>query len=203
MDILKVIGEAEIRELLLFWLRRRPDDGVPTRREIDPSRIPAAHLPHLFLYARQADRRFLCKLVGTELSRLFGPNQTGRYLDEILPERTARNRTEMFVAALQSQRPIYFRGSYIFPDGQQRAYARILLPVSSTGAQPDQIFGMARFGPFEADVPATRADQAENLPDEVFHPGEADLVAAARTLAGGAAARTKIDNPPVMSAPVL
>ncbi len=202
MDILKIIGEAEIRELLLFWLRRRPDEGVQMRREIDPSRIPAAHLPHLFLYAREGDGRFLCKLVGTELSRLFGPNQTGRYLDEILPAPAAQNRTELFLAALQSQRPVYFRGSYIFADGQQRPYARILLPVSSAGGVADQIFGMARFGPFERDIPAARAARAANLPDDVFQPSEADLVAAARTLAGGGAARTRIDNPPVMGAPV-
>ena len=201
MNFLDSIREAEIRDLFLYWLRRRPKSGVPTRGDIDPARIPAAYLPDMFIYERQKNGRFLCRLIGTGLSRIFGRNETGRYLDTILPPAAAENRAELFARVLKSERPIYFHGAFVFTPGAQRGYAWVLLPVSSVAGHANLIFGMARFGRIERQVPAALAKTAPNKPARIVHATQADLESAARAQAGGAA--NKLDKPRVTGASFL
>ena len=176
MSLYEFIREPGIREILRFWLERRPGGGVPTRRSIDPAGIPPHLLPHLFLYAREQDGRFCCRLIGTELVRVFGGNETGRCLDELLPPAVARQRARLFRQTLDTGRPIYYRGLAVMPGGKQRRYGRILLPVGSRGGAADQVFGMARYGPAEAPLPADIAQRAYATPTQIVFAAEQDLV---------------------------
>lgn len=185
MDFLEAIREPEIRELFLFWLRRRPEGGVPTRKDIDPSRIPAPHLPYLFLYQRQRDGRFQCKLIGTELARIFGHDATGKHLDEILPAPMVQDRVAMFGRVLDTGMPIYYRGPVVLRTRHQRRFARILLPLSSSESVVDQVFGMARFGPIDRQVPQRIADKARNEPTHVVGATGEDLAAATAAIPAG------------------
>ncbi len=185
MDFLEAIRESEIRELFLFWLRRRPEGGVPTRKDIDPSQIPARHLPYLFLYQRQKDGRFQCKLIGTALAKVFGHDATGKYLDEVLPAAMARDRHEMFARVLDTEMPIYFRGPIVLRNRHQRRFARVLLPLSSRKSVADQVFGMARFGPVDRQVPRRIAEKARNEPTHVVGATAEDLAAATAAIPAG------------------
>ncbi len=191
MNFLESIREPEIRELFQFWLRRRPEGGVPTRKDIDPSRIPAPHLPYLFLYRRQRDGRFQCKLIGTELARVFGHDATGKYLDDILPAPMVGDRVAMFARVLDTGMPIYYRGPVVLRSRHQRRFARILLPLSSRKSVIDQVFGMARFGPIDRQVPQKIADKARNEPTHVVNATGEDLATTttATPADGGDAAR--------------
>ena len=202
MDFLEAIREPEISELFLFWLRRRPGHGVPTRKDIDPSKIPARNLPYLFLYERQRDGRFQCKLIGTALARVLGDDSTGKYLDEILPELVVQDRLEMFRRVLDTEMPIYYRGPIITRNRHQRRFARILLPLSSRKSVADQVFGMARFGPIDRQVPQRLADKTRNEPTNVVDATEEDLAAAA-IVAGGGAAGKILHNTPLLKASIL
>ena len=204
MDFLEAIREPEIRELFLFWLRRRPGHGVPTRKDIDPSRIPAPHLPYLFLYQRRRDGRLQCKLIGTALTKVFGQDATGKYLDEILPASVAQDRLEMYARVLDSEMPIYYRGPVVLASRHQRRFARILLPLSSRKTVADQVFGMARFGPVDRQVPRRIAEKARNEPTHVVSATEEDLAAAAATIpAGGGDTGRILDSTHLMKASIL
>ena len=175
MPFLNSIRESEIREIFLYWLKRRPSGGVPARGSIDPADIPPKYLPHLFLYAREKDGRFRCRLSGTGIGRALGDDVTGLCLEEYLPATVARQRTRMLQQVLDSALPAYYRGLVVTPSGEQRRYGRILLPVASSGQAADQIFGMALFGPKEKPAPPAIADRAYENPAQIIHAVERDL----------------------------
>lgn len=179
MCLYESIREPGLREILRFWLERRPGGGVPKRSSIGPAAIPPHLLPHLFLYAREMDGRFRCKLIGTELVRIFGGDQTGRRLDELLPPAVARQRARLFQQALDTGRPICYRGLAITISGDQRRYERILLPVTSSGPAADQVFGMARYGPVETPLAPEIAERAYATPTQIFFAAKQDLELAA------------------------
>lgn len=143
------IREKEIREIFRYWLDRRQGGGVPQRSSIDPNTIPHKHLPNLFLYQREPEGRFRCKLIGTEIVRVLGKDETGRYLDEMLDPSVDRETANLFEQTSTSGRPVYYRHRAVTARGEQRLFSRILLPVSSGRGGIDQIFGMMQYGPAE------------------------------------------------------
>ena len=203
MDFLEAIREPEMRELFMFWLRQRPEHGVPTRKDIDPSRIPVRQLPYLFLYERQRDGRFQCKLMGTALAKIFSQDATGKYLDELLPPLMVEQRVEIFTRVLETEMPAYYRGPVVLRTGSQRRFARILLPLSSRKSVADQVFGMTRFGPVDRHVPQRIAEKARNEPTQVVSATKEDLAAAAAIPAGGGSAGKVLDNTHLMKASIL
>jgi hypothetical protein len=169
------IREQEIREIFLYWLERRPPDGVPDRGSIDPNSIPYKHLPNLFLYELEQEGRFLCKLIGTEIARVMGKDETGRYLDEILEPVVAREKSKLFTHAVTSGRPIYYRHRALTARGECRLFSRILLPVSSGHGRIDQIFGMVQYGPIEYRSGQLKIPAVENGLSEVVTATADDL----------------------------
>ena len=145
----KKIREREIQEIFRYWLERRPRGGVPDRGSIDPKTIPHEYLPNLFLYEYEPEGRFRCKLVGTDIARILGKDETGRYLDEILDPAVAKERLALFEQTVTSGRPVYYRYHAIAGRGERRLFSRILLPVSSGWGKADHVFGMVRYGPME------------------------------------------------------
>ena len=145
----KKIREREIQEIFWYWLERRLRGGVPDRGSIDPKTIPHEYLPSLFLYEYEPEGRFRCKLIGTDIARILGKDETGQYLDEILDPAVAKERLELFEQTVTSGRPVYYRYHAIAGRGERRLFSRILLPVSSGLGKADHVFGMVRYGPME------------------------------------------------------
>jgi len=169
------IQEPEIREIFRYWLERRPPGGVPDWSSIDPRTIPHKYLPNLFLYEYVPEGRFRCKLIGTDLTRIFGRDETGRYLDEILDGTAATERLELFKQTVASGRPVYYRCRMTAARGERRTFSRILLPVSSGGGKIDQIFGMVRYGPAEHRARQTKPGGSENRLSAVISATDDDL----------------------------
>jgi hypothetical protein len=173
----KKIREREIREIFLYWLERRPLDGVPNRRSINPKSISPKHLPNLFLYEYEPEGRFRCKLIGTDIARVLGKDETGQYLDEMLDPQTARETSNLFEQAVSSGRPIYYRYRALTARGERRLFSRILLPVSSGRGRIDQVFGMVRYGPVEYRPGRLKSPAAENRLSLVVTATDDDLAA--------------------------
>lgn len=175
MSFFESVREREIREIFQFWLERRCDGAVPAWHSITPANIPPKLLPHLFMYARETSGRFYCKLIGTALARVFGGDETGRYLDEILPPRVALHRAGLFQHVLDTARPVYYRGLAATRPGELRRYGRILLPVACSGQAAKLVFGMARFGPLEGLPKTADAEGLYANPTQILYAAEQDL----------------------------
>ena len=150
------IREPELREVFLYWLAKRSGRTVPLRKDIGPAGIDPRHLPHLFMYRREADGRLRCVLMGTEIVKIFQRDETGLYLDDILPDHSRKSRLKLFARCVDDQRPVYYAGPALIPTRDRRRVGRILLPLSSDGEVSDHIFGIARFGPILDSLPGGR-----------------------------------------------
>lgn len=184
VSFVEAIRESEIRDIFLFWCRRRRGDRVPARSSIDPAQIPHRLLPNMFIYARQTDGRFLCRLAGTALTRTYGMDNTGRYLDEILPSEAAPPRRALYDRVLDTGLPAYIQGLEITRRGEQRKSARLLMPLASRGRRADQILGLARFGPRENPVPDHIALRALVNPRRILFATIEDLGATSAAVPG-------------------
>lgn len=175
MTFTQKIHENEIREIFQYWLERRPQGGVPDRDSIDPTTIPHKYLPDLFHYERDTRGRFRCKLTGTDLVRMLGKDETGRYLDESLDPKIAGEWLNLFTQAVDTGRPVYYRYRATTARGAQHLFSRILLPISSGGDQVDQVFGMVRYGPVERWFGREKPSGWENQLSEVVVATDDDL----------------------------
>jgi len=175
MSFFESIREPEIREIFRYWVHRRYAAEVPAWHSISPADIAAKLLPNLFLYRLETDGRFRCKLIGTELCRVFGANETGRCLDAILPPGVARHRAGLFQHVLDTVRPIYYRGLAATQPGELRRYSRILMPLASSGHTANLVFGMALFGPLEELANTVEAESIYANPVQILYATEQDL----------------------------
>lgn len=175
MSFADAIREPEIREILHFWRKCRKGESVPLRSAINPGHIPHRLLPYMFIYAKEKDGRYLRRLVGTALTRFYGRDDTGLYLEEILPPTAAAQRRELYDRVLETGLPAYIRGLMIMRTNEQRMCSRILLPLASRGAVADQILGLVRFGHRERPIPEAMALKALASPRQILFAAESDL----------------------------
>ena len=175
MPFLDAIREPELKELYRFWLGKRQGRPVPLRRDIRPAEIDYRYLPNLFIYRREADGRFRCILIGTEMVSVFHRDETGMFLDEILPPSARENRLALFARCVDESRPVYYAGPAMIHTRERRSVARLLLPLASDGALADHIFGMALFGPVLENPAPGRPSPKHDAPEIVAVADDADI----------------------------
>jgi hypothetical protein len=147
VSFLDEIKEPELRDTFLYWLGKRSRRTVPLRKDIGPADINPQYLPQLFMYRKEPGGRFRCILVGTEIVKIFQRDETGLYLDEILPAYSSKGRLRLFARCVEERRPVYYAGPALIPTRDRRRVGRLLLPLSSDGEVADHIFGIVMFGP--------------------------------------------------------
>ena len=153
VSFLDEIREPELKDIFLYWLGKRSGKAIPTRNDIGPASINPNYLPHLFMYRKEASGRFRCILVGTEIVNVFHRDETGQYLDEIVPSHSRDSRLQLFARCVDEVRPVYYRGPALIHTRERRRLGRLLLPLSSGSEAADHIFGMAQFGPVLDNLP--------------------------------------------------
>lgn len=162
MAFVDEIADAEIRDVYRYWLAKRAGGRVPLKASIDPVEFAPGWLRNMFMY-RVEGERFRCILVGTEIVRIFGRDETGMFLDEIVPPEHAASRQRLFQRAVRDRLPVYYAGPALIPTRERRRVSRLLLPVSSDGVSADHVFGIAKFGPADDRQPG---DTPLAAPDE-------------------------------------
>ncbi len=145
MGFIDEIPDRGIRDVYAYWLGKRAGARIPLKRAIDPTEFQPDWLPNLFMY-RVEGGRFRCILVGTRIVQVFGRDETGMFLDEMLPPAHATSRQRLFQRAVRDRVPVYYVGPALTPNPKYRRVARLLLPVSSDGRSADHIFGIVKFG---------------------------------------------------------
>jgi hypothetical protein len=163
-QFLGVLRGTPLEECFDFWRDRRQANDVPRKAAIDPVDMPRHILPNLFIYQKMADGRFRCRLAGTEICRVFRHNPTGLYLDDLIVASAVSSRQRLFSRVLEQRIPVVYGGRLMHSEQSWLRFRRLLLPISSTGEQPDHVFGMVVFSDFERiggyDVPPSNG-----LPD--------------------------------------
>lgn len=122
-----------LSEALRFWIRCRPVEGVPTRAEIDPLRIPRRLFPYLVL-ADVLDRsgRVRYRLLGEEMRERWGGSFAGRRSDEIFSGGYRRYMEGAFALVVEKRLPIYTASRFRWDVGGYLWTRRLMLPIAET-----------------------------------------------------------------------
>jgi len=131
---------------LAYWMQKRGDRLMPSRRDIDPTEIPRKILPNLQLIdVVDGGARFRYRLVGTATVEAYGKDFTGQHPDEIFSPDLRNFLHDTFCRVCRSQAPLYLRNRYITARNLQLFSARIYMPLSDDAAEVSHIFGVLRF----------------------------------------------------------
>jgi PAS domain S-box-containing protein len=77
-------SHPELDDLQALWTKLRGNRPMPRREDLD-LRIVSRWASHLSIATVMPNGRFQFRLFGTELSRVYGQDLTGRFLDELTP----------------------------------------------------------------------------------------------------------------------
>lgn len=142
-EILAIARDAELRNLLRYWLAVHPRSRLPARGDFDPLEVPKA-LPKIVLTDVERDPyRFRVRLMGTEVAAAFERDFTGRYLDEVLVDFTNDFSHLHRVEVAETGLPSYRYGEAQIPFKLDFApIERIYLPFAADGERVDLILAM-------------------------------------------------------------
>lgn len=137
-----VIREKPLKEFYGIWRTRHGDDRrLPGRDGMDTLDLPKSVLPHAFIYEREADGRFRCRLAGTCLVEELGYEPTGKLLDDRLATARGRHRLALFVECATVPRALYYRARPGVIGREHRETGRLLLPVGDVNGAARFVFG--------------------------------------------------------------
>lgn len=120
-----------------FWASNRTAGGLPTRREIDPLRIPPKLFPYLILAdVETAEGRVRYRLVGNEMVHRWGANFAGRRSDEIFSGDYRTYLEAAFARAIAGRLPVYTESRFRWDVGGYIWTRRLMLPIGSEPAGP-------------------------------------------------------------------
>jgi hypothetical protein len=131
---------------LAYWIQKRGNRPMPSRRDIDPTEIPRKILPNLQLIdVVDGGARFRYRLVGTATVEAYGQDFTGKHPDEMFPPELRDFIHDTFRTVCRSKAPLYVRNGYITAKDLRLLSARIYMPLSDNNADVTHIFAALRF----------------------------------------------------------
>jgi hypothetical protein len=128
--------DPRLRRLLAIWQDRRGTRDMPSRADIDPMALGKDLLPWIALTeVIDGGARFRFRLCGTGLAQIAGLELTGRYIDELNPNREyAEYISGLYRLAVSRRRPVYSETGYLSTSATpRRGTARLLCPLSDDG----------------------------------------------------------------------
>ena len=133
---------SPIRDAYNYWLSLSNNGRVPTRQSIDPTAISVETVPHIVLIDVEygPEQRFRYRLVGTGVTRIFGADYTGNYLDEMDQGQVFGRIQAFYSLVCKDQQPSMLYGSYLAKSGIAFDVARLVMPLSDDGNRVDALF---------------------------------------------------------------
>jgi hypothetical protein len=132
-----------IRELFNYWISIHPGDGLPGRRHFDP--LPVFKLSdNIWMLDVERDPlRYKIRRFGSALVSFTGRDDTGRYLDETLPNFQKSDSRKILAGVVENGRPIFRRDRALSAPEKDYVFAeRIILPMAADGATVDVLLNM-------------------------------------------------------------
>ncbi len=125
----------------VYWQSKAPPGRLPGRQHIDPLEIPRL-LRHIALYdvvRQDGDFRFRFRLVGTGLAEALGADNTGRFIDEIMPAEAYPALHATYSQLARQGTPQYWQRNLPFANRDFLAVQRLALPLAADGNTVDMI----------------------------------------------------------------
>lgn len=124
-----------------YWLARKPEGGLPSRRDIDPIDFPKL-LPRVSMIAvdeKDGRVQYRYRLAGTEIVTRAGRDPTGKYFDELYSGDYLATAMALYDEMRVSKQPHF--SEHVFPIGDGESYLRydrLILPLASDHETVDQ-----------------------------------------------------------------
>lgn len=124
-----------------YWLARKPADGLPSRRDIDPTDFPKL-LPRVAVIAvEDGDGRshYRYRLAGTEIVTRAGRDPTGKRFEDLYQGDYLATATALYDELRASRQPHFSERVFPIGDGESYLrYDRLILPLASDNQTVDQ-----------------------------------------------------------------
>jgi PAS domain S-box-containing protein len=124
-------SHPELDALKALWLEIRGKRALPERRDFDLE-IMKRWASHLSIAIVIPPDRFLFRLFGTELTRVYGRDLTGSFLDELTPHDLWSVIIQHYREVVKTQQPLYAPIS-VSNGRWYTEISRLLLPLSGNG----------------------------------------------------------------------
>jgi len=124
-----------------YWRARKPEAGLPSRRDIDPTDFPKL-LPRIAMIAvddRDENVHYRYRLAGTEIVTRAGRDPTGKYFEDLYQGDYLATATALYDELRQSRQPHFSERVFPIGDGESYLrYDRLILPLATDHQKVDQ-----------------------------------------------------------------
>jgi hypothetical protein len=154
---------------LAYWIEKRGNRLMPSRRDIDPTEIPRKILPNLqIIDVVDGGARFRYRLIGTATVEAYGEDFTGRHPDEMFPNDLRDFIHDIYRQVCIWKAPLFLSNRYVTAKGFELGSKRIYMPLSDDNAEAHHIFGVLRFE-YDSSIAADRwRDGAMLIPASAY-----------------------------------
>lgn len=167
-DFRDALSDPDLTAFYDYWASLRRGRAMPSRRDLDPLKIPAAYLPDLMLIDVLTEpRRLKYRLIGTHVVTASGKDRTGRFFDDVSFFKLHPAVMEQFELVATTGRPLYSLEPFTnFVNGTTYEVDRLILPLSGDGEQVDMLVVLFQFksGPHARRLGSTPAERAAYQP---------------------------------------
>ena len=121
-----------LRQLFLYWSRKRIGHDLPSRQDIDPIEIGPEVLPHIMLTDVLDGGRLRYRLAGTAVETVTGQSLSGQYLDELLRPPYRDYIFSLYREIIEGRYALYTESFYPLHGTQpERLTKRLMMPLVS------------------------------------------------------------------------
>ena len=131
-----------LRRLLELWRSKRQGERLPCRGDFDPIDMRDC-LGSVFLAEAVPDADdFRYTLIGSEITRHVGIDNTGRLVGEVFGEPGLA----LYGKVRDERRPIRVHGVVDWRDKEYKPYEALIMPLAGDGRSVDRFIGGMTFG---------------------------------------------------------
>lgn len=125
---LEALPNERFKDAYGFWLNARGDFELPPQSAIKPENLPAGKLPRFTIVSVEGmPRRFRYRLLGSMVTRAWGEDLTGRFVDEMPNGYEMAERMEQ---CAQSRKPYYSQGPLKYAIYDFRSFEVLVMPFA-------------------------------------------------------------------------
>lgn len=136
----ELLGD-QLRDVFLHWNKIRGNRAMPERREVDPAEIRRA-LCRVWIYEREEDGEFRCRLAGEEINTAYGKPLQGRLAREMIGPKFDEIVEPRWNYVLD--RGAFFHG-YSVESAAGHPIERLCLPLADKDGRPKFVFGASHY----------------------------------------------------------